>query len=81
MLRSHGNLALWVINLQGILHLVARLPIQDQFLMLLVDPTTLVLFHQRFLALEVQQGQRLILDHLISMENQQRDHLDPSQAE
>jgi hypothetical protein len=80
MLRSHANLALWAINLQGILHLVVLPPTLDQYLVLLVDPTTLVPFHQQ-LAQEVRQGQNLILDRSTSTENQQKDRLDPSQEE
>jgi hypothetical protein len=78
---SIENLVLWVINLQGILHLVVLPPTLDQFLMPLVAPTTLVPFHQQFLALEDLQGQNLILDLSISMENRQKGRLAPNQVE
>jgi len=75
---STESLVNWVINLQGILPLVVLATTLDQFLMLLVAPTTLVLFRLQFLVLEDLLEQNLILDLSISMENQQRGRLAPN---
>jgi hypothetical protein len=78
---STENLVHWVINLQGILPSVVLPTTLDQFLMLSVAPTTLVLFRLQFLVLEDLLEQNLILDLSISMENQQRGHLAPNLVE
>jgi len=78
---SIENLVHWVIRLQGILPLVVLPPTLDQFPMLSVAPTTLVLFRLQFLALEDLLGQNLTLDLSTSMENQQRGYLAPNLLE
>jgi hypothetical protein len=67
--------------LQEILHLAVLLPTLDPSPMLVVVPTTLVLFHLQFLVLADQPEQNQTPDRSINMESQQRGHLVPSLEE
>jgi hypothetical protein len=78
MLKSLGNLVLWAMRHREMLHLGVLLQTLDLSLMLVVDQTTLALFHLQSLVPVDRQEQNLTLDLSTSMENQQSGHLVPS---